>query len=200
MSWLASHALPGCASGSALTFFASPKKVSKEKRAGFVDPLRGHAALLEIDGKRRNSPCGLKHLRLFSRRFLRDSPPHNGGGQSNSPNSVAVQRREAGLSSAAVGGSGRALFERSEFSPTPHTASSARNRAAALSSARLLFGDFLLARQEKVTAPSGAFPTRIYLPCSSISLMSATMRDASLQHHPSHLQQISSRLLPVLLI
>ena len=36
--------------------------------------------------------------------------------------------------------------------------SSARNRAAALTSARLLFGNFLLAKQEKVTAPSGAHP------------------------------------------
>ena len=200
--------MPGIAPGSALTFFVSPKKVSKEKRAGFVGPLRGHAALLEIDGKRRNSPCGLKHLRFFLRRFLRDSPPHDGKKLQLKLLVFVFQRRVAGLSSAAAGGSGRALFERSEFSPTPLDASSARNRAAALSSARLLFGDFLLARQEKVTAlpgaqpgktistgarpdetinldrdtfgkskktraPSGAFPTGIYLPCNS-RLMSAT--------------------------
>jgi len=162
--------VPGYAPGSALTFFVSPKKVSKEKRAGFVGPLRGHAALLEIDGKRRNSPCGLKHLRFFLRRFLRDSPPHDGKklqlhlwAQPRHAYASCLwlfvfQRRVAGLSSAAAGGSGRALFERSEFSPTPLDASSARNRAAALSSARLLFGDFLLARQEKVTALPGAQP------------------------------------------
>ena len=46
---------------------------------------------------------------------------------------------EAGLSSAAAGGSGLALFEAiAEFSQTPPDASSARNRAAALTSARLL--------------------------------------------------------------
>ena len=48
--------------------------------------------------------------------------------------------RVAGLSSAAAGGSGRALFERSEFSPTPPDASSARNPEGALTSARLFFG------------------------------------------------------------
>lgn len=52
---------------------------------------------------------------------------------------VWISRRVAGLSSAAAGGSGRALFERSEFSPTPPDASSARHRAAALTSAHLLF-------------------------------------------------------------
>lgn len=68
--------------------------------------------------------------------------------------------RVAGLSSAAAGGSGRALFERSEFSPTPPDASSARNPAGALTSAALLFGDFLLGTQEKVTALSGAHPDK----------------------------------------
>jgi hypothetical protein len=66
--------------------------------------------------------------------------------------------RVAGLSSAAAGGSGRALSERSEFSPTPPGASSARCPAGALTSAALLFGDFLLGTQEKVTAPPGAHP------------------------------------------
>ncbi len=42
---------------------------------------------------------------------------------------------EAGLSSAAAGGSGLALSERSESSQTPSDASSVRNRAAALTSA-----------------------------------------------------------------
>jgi hypothetical protein len=75
--------------------------------------------------------------------------------------------RVAGLSSAAAGGSGRALFERSEFSPTPPDASSARNPAGALTSAALLFGDFLLGTQEKVTALSGAYPDM--QPCQASS-------------------------------
>ena len=53
---------------------------------------------------------------------------------------------------------GVCLSPQGEFSPTPIDASSARNRAAALSSARLFFGDFLLAKQKKVTALSGAHP------------------------------------------
>ena len=55
----------------------------------------------------------------------------------------------AGLSSAAAGGSGRALFERSEFRPTPAGASSARNRAAALTPARILFAYFLLGESKR---------------------------------------------------
>jgi hypothetical protein len=52
-------------------------------------------------------------------------------------------------SSAAWGGSGLALFERSEFSQTPPHASSAGNRAAARSQARLSFAYFSLAKQRK---------------------------------------------------
>jgi len=54
---LVAVALPGCAPGRALTFLASPRKVSKRRRAGFVDPpLRyGHAALLGPCGVRANS-------------------------------------------------------------------------------------------------------------------------------------------------
>ena len=65
---------------------------------------------------------------------------------------------EAGLSSAAAGGSGLALSERSEFSQTPPDASSARDREADLTSARLLFAYFLLAKQEKVSRPPGRDP------------------------------------------
>jgi len=58
---------------------------------------------------------------------------------------------EAGLSSAVAGGSGLALFERSEFRQTPPDASSARNRAAARTSARLSFAYFSWAKQRKVS-------------------------------------------------
>jgi hypothetical protein len=69
-------------------------------------------------------------------------------------------RRVTGLSSAAAGGSGLALSERSEFSQTPPAASSARHREAALSSARLSFGYFSLAKQRKVSRPPGRNPAK----------------------------------------
>ena len=69
--------------------------------------------------------------------------------------------RVAGLSSAAAGGSGRALSERSEFSPTPPDASSARHRAAARTSARFFFAYFLLAKQKKVSRQPGRDPARL---------------------------------------
>jgi len=168
----------GNAPDSALTFFASPKKVSKERRAGFVDPLRGHAALFGLSGVRANSlrsnmrapfsaqPCATRLLITAGgagyqipiqqgRAMARPCGVRMLGSRLSGP-----LCRVAGLSSAAAGGSGRALFERSEFSPTPPDASSARNPAGALTSAALLFGDFLLGTQEKVTALSGAHPDK----------------------------------------
>ena len=157
------------------TFLCFAKaKYPKERRAGFVVPsLRyGHAALLGPGGVRVNSlrsnirapfsaqscatrlliTAGESEYRIQQGRAM--ARPCLAVGLL----AVRISRRVAGLSSAAAGGSGRALSERSEFSPTPPDASSARNRAAALTSARLLFGDFLLAKQEKVTALSGAHP------------------------------------------
>ena len=66
---------------------------------------------------------------------------------------------EAGLSSAADCGkrAGDCLSEASSSQP-PQTASSARNRAAALPSARLFFGYLLLAKQKKVTRLPGRDP------------------------------------------
>src|SRR5665647_1032205 len=58
-------------------------------------------------------------------------------------------------SSAGADGSGLALFERSEFSQTPAAPSNAAyRRSRAMNPARLFFGDFLLAKQKKVTAQS----------------------------------------------
>jgi hypothetical protein len=71
---------------------------------------------------------------------------------------VLLTAVEAGLSSAAAGGSGLALFERSEFSQTPPDVSSARNRAAARPSARFSFAYFSLAKQRKVSRPPGRDP------------------------------------------
>jgi len=51
------------------------------------------------------------------------------------------------------------LFERSEFSQTPlRPSNAAYRRSRATTSARLFFGDFLLAKQKKVTALPGAHP------------------------------------------
>src|SRR5450830_711054 len=88
----------------------------------------------------------------------------------------------AELSSTAAGGSGRALFERSEFRPTPTAASSARNRAAALTAARLLFAYFLLAKQEKVSRPPGRD--------RASHAQSGALPD---QHHPQSLRTFSPR-------
>ena len=72
--------------------------------------------------------------------------------------SAPARAIEAVPSSAALGGSGLALFERSEFSQTPPNASSAGNREAARTPARLFFGYFLLAKQKKVARPPGRDP------------------------------------------
>ncbi len=71
--------MSGCAPDSALTFFASPKKVSKERRAGFVGPsLRyGHAALLGLGGVWLEL-AALKQSPALIRPNLRYSPPHYG--------------------------------------------------------------------------------------------------------------------------
>jgi hypothetical protein len=72
---------------------------------------------------------------------------------------AALAAVEAGLSSAADCGkrAGDCLSEASSSQP-PQTASSARNRAAALPSARLSFANFSLAKQRKVSRPPGRDP------------------------------------------
>ena len=51
-----------------------------------------------------------------------------------------------------------ALFERSEFASVPNAASSARDRVSGTDVARLFFGYFLLAKQQKETRPPGRDP------------------------------------------
>jgi hypothetical protein len=81
------------------------------------------------------------------------------GGRSNRPRAMSFPTAIENVpSSAAWGGSGLALFERSEFSQTPPHASSAGNRAAARSQARLSFAYFSLAKQRKVSRPPGRDP------------------------------------------
>ncbi len=160
------------------TFLCFAKeKYPKERRAGFVDPaLRaGHAALLGTGGKRRNSlrsnicasfsaaPCATRLLMTAGDRIPIPKTTRTRRGASLWSSAVwfwAVGSpcRVAGLSSAAAGGSGRALSERSEFSPTPPDASSARYPEGALTSARLSFGYFSLAKQRKVPRLPGRDP------------------------------------------
>jgi hypothetical protein len=68
-------------------------------------------------------------------------------------------RRYAEASSAGAGGSGLALFERSEFSQTPPGPSNAAyRRSRATHPARLSFASFSLAKQRKGRRPPGRDP------------------------------------------
>jgi hypothetical protein len=174
-------ALSGCAPDRAVTFFCFAKRKSpKKRRAGFVVPtLRyGHAALLGPGGVRVNSlrsniraPFSAQSCatRLLITAEESEYRIQQGRAMARPCLSLAVDFRPfgflcrvAGLSSAAAGGSGRALFERSEFSPTPPDASSARHRAAALTAAAFSFAYFSLGKQRKVSRPPGRDPA----PCA----------------------------------
>jgi len=178
-------------------FFASPKKGNRKK--GEPDSSPGCAGTLRCSGPAGGSetrPAGSDIFASYSaapcatRLLITAGEPNT---EYRTPQGRAMARpclavlssavgsrlsgspcRVAGLSSAAAGGSGRALFERSEFSPTPPDASSARNPAGALTSARLLFAYFLLAKQEKVGALSGAHPDMPPCRASSQKEMSQT--------------------------
>jgi hypothetical protein len=171
----------GFAPDSALTFFASPKKVSKERRA----QDRAAARFLALLGKR---GVGLNSLRSNNARpdplfpaLL--SPAFKGGGdkvklqyQYKTPAHAPKAALGAAFGGSAVGiscpprryeeassadgcGSGLALFERSEFSQTPPPSSNAAcPRSGPTNPARLFFAYFLLAKQKKVSALSGAQP------------------------------------------
>ena len=163
---------PGYAPGGAPTFFASPKKVGKERRADVRAPslrygvpcaARVRRGLAELALRAQTTPA-LIHLplrcsalpqrrrpeypRFTAHRQLaaalvvrghrwdtttKPDEPRPGGPtnltdkrcahpRSNAPR---YSRRHASASSAATGGSGLALFERSEFSQTPPGASNA---------------------------------------------------------------------------
>jgi len=175
-------ALSGLAPAGQVLFFASPKKSTQKKGEPGSSSLRCATGTLRCStraGSAETRPAGSDictsfsalacATRLLSRHWgTEDQIPSPQGRAMARPCGVrwlgsgcrllGPPCRVAGLSSAAAGGSGRALSERSEFSPTPHAASSARHRAAALTSARLLFAYFLLAKQEKVSALPGAHP------------------------------------------
>ncbi len=177
---LGSAALPGLAPAGEVLSFASPKESTQRKGEPGSSSLRYAPGTLRCSarsGSAETRPAGSDictscsalacATRLLSRQW-------GTGDQNQKQQGRAMARpcgvrlfgsrlfgslcRVAGLSSAAAGGSGRALSERSEFSPTPPDASSARYPEGALTSARLFFGDFLLAKQKKVTALPGAHP------------------------------------------
>ena len=179
---LGAAALPGLAPAGEGLVFASPKKSTQKKGEPGSSSLRYATGTLRCSaraGSAETRPAGSDICTSFSALACATrlrTRQRGTGYQNQRPQGRAMARpcgvrflgsgcrllgspcRVAGLSSAAAGGSGRALFERSEFSPTPPDASSARNPEGALTSARLLFAYFLLAKQEKVSALPGAHP------------------------------------------
>ena len=209
---------PGLRPGGRLTFFASPKKVSKKRRPDVHALLRRVRCAAQL-GRGLAKLAALKQTRSLIRPSLRCSPCPTGGGD-REPTAAAAQRRRVvsiggrGCVAARLGrqcsaqhieqlptsaagstqtnefgvtfasspvpdpdpdpdpacpvGQGRAaqcqgdqaprLFERSEFSGAPPGASSAGNHKVALTSGRLFFGYFLLAKQKKVARPPGRIP------------------------------------------
>ncbi len=176
--YLCGASVPGLAPAGEVLFFASPKQSTQKKGEPGASSLRCAQGTLRCSataGSAETRPAGSDicasfsavacATRLRTRRWGAKYTRPQGRAMARPCGVMAVGSRlfgflcrVAGLSSAAAGGSGRALFERSEFSPTPPAASSARNRVAALTSARLLFAYFLLAKQEKVSALPGAHP------------------------------------------
>ena len=176
---------PGCAPAGASLFFASPKQ-SKQKK-GEPDSSAREAGTLRCSrragcAETRLSPQTSAPL---IRPALRYSPPHDGVRTAETARHPSQQGRAmarpcrvlylvlnlswswssvpavlARLSSAGASGSrsARCLSPQGEFARFPLAPSSARHPAGAVSAARLFFGDFLLAKQKKVTAPSGAYP------------------------------------------
>jgi hypothetical protein len=170
----------GCAPDSALTFFASPKKVSKERRAQDKTATR-FLALLGPALKGVGDKDKLQYQYQYQtpahapevapRRAFSDSAVGIGFGI------CCLTRRYEEASSADGGGSGAQVFEAiAEFLRTPLRSSNAAcprsgptNPARLLVSAQLCyakladphfvnFAYFLLAKQKKVSAQSGAQP------------------------------------------
>ncbi len=170
--------------GSRLTFFASPKKVSKERRAGCVAPaLKRRVRCVARLGRGARKLAALKHARPLIRPNLRYSPPHNGGGNPTTeyqqpPASPRYARTAASCAERSNGTYSptpfcmrrgaelgadqgwRCLSEASLARPRPKRAPQVARSVAEgrIQQGRLSFGDFSLAKQRKVTALSGAHP------------------------------------------
>ncbi len=169
---------PGVAPAGDLLFFASPKKRKQKKGDPQSGSPSGQPAVLEASGVWLNSlrsnnasPHPLASALL--------GPARTGGGQNRdkyAPWRVLIgfgdsdvwvrgcsdfrtPRRNEEASSASADESGLALSEPSEFSQTPAGLSNAAyRRSRATNPARLFFAYFLLAKQKKVSAQSGAQP------------------------------------------
>ena len=169
--------------------FAKEKYPKERRAEIGVPSLRyGHLALLNFSGGTCKL-ASLKQAHSLTRKSLRCSVTLNGKGgighpcrwcagnlcgdehlpsagrrpgvleRERSKAPLAVPCRYEELSNAVFGGSGLALFERSEFSETPTKASSARcPRSGPTNPARLSFGYFSLAKQRRSTSPAGARP------------------------------------------
>ena len=187
MLCLQADGVSGYAPDSAVTFFCFAKRKSpKKRRAGFVARRFAPVCCVARFGRgAQKLALRAQTSAPLIRPPLRYSPPHNGVGQPPRERRMTIETFEfttvgvlglfgclrirmfefpaveAGLSSAAAGGSGLALSERSEFSQTPPDASSARNREAALTSAVFSFGYFSLDKQRKVPRPPGRDPAYV---------------------------------------
>jgi len=164
---------PGLAPAGEVLFFAPPKQSTQKKGEPDSSALRARCVAQLRRGARKLA--AIKHARPLIRRSLRYSPPHNGGenrAQYPTPQgramarpclhsgcsvSNAVMRRRVAQGQTDQGW--RCPSAASLARPRLHRATQ-RTRASrgATNPARLLFGDFLLAKQEKVTALSGAHP------------------------------------------
>jgi len=164
---------PGLAPAGEVLFFASPKQSTQKKGEPDSSALRARCVAQLRRGARKLA--ALKHARPLIRRSLRYSPPHNGGenrAQYPTPQgramarpclhsgcsvSNAVMRRRVAQGQTDQGW--RCLSAASLARPRLTRATQlTRASRGATNPARLLFGDFLLAKQEKVTALSGAHP------------------------------------------
>ena len=175
--------LPGLAPAGEVLFFASPKQSTQKKGdPGVCDPVaaqRGNLRCSRQAGAAQTrltpqtcaslDPPAAVLLGTATRVVVTEYPIQQGRAMARpcgvrlsaaglSAVGRAEQRRDEGIKRRAC------LSPQGEFARLPLVASSARNPAGALTPARLFFGDFLLAKQKKVTALPGAYPGNAALP------------------------------------
>ncbi len=159
----------GSRPGGRLTFLASPRKVSKERRA-HVRTASRYLALLVSRG------VGLNSLRSNNARpdplaAVLLSPASMGDDQTSGETvtcrSASSDFSDCGLNAVmrrrvaqAAADQGRACLRRSRVCAHPAEAEQRSVPAGPTNPARLLFAYFLLAKQEKVSRPPGRDPAR----------------------------------------
>jgi hypothetical protein len=176
--------LPGLAPAGEVLFFASPKQSTQKKGEPGASSLRCAPGTLRCSaaaGSAETRPAGSNicasvsaaacATRLRTRRWGAEDQNRMPQGRAMArlcgvrllavgfpAVGRAEQRRDEGIKRRAC------LSPQGEFARLPLVASSARNPAWALTPARLFFGNFLLAKQKKVTALPGAYPGNAALP------------------------------------